>query len=145
MWFSIRSYYLVFTVQGGHLIGQCVFWEIGQSHRTWQTRGCVRVDHESNARSTTCECDHLTIFSVLLNNEPVRSTEIPFCHFFLSRTNSIAHTSLYCQDIRHKKAFLSLKGKRSSYFFRSQENLCFRSQNIFWILSGITGLFTFVF
>ncbi|XP_058971624.2 adhesion G-protein coupled receptor D1-like [Pocillopora verrucosa] len=61
--------------KGGHLIGQCVFWEIGQSHRTWQTRGCVRVDNESNARSTTCECDHLTIFSVLLNNEPIDGGE----------------------------------------------------------------------
>ncbi|XP_027051800.1 adhesion G-protein coupled receptor D1-like [Pocillopora damicornis] len=61
--------------KGGDLIGQCVFWEIGQSHRTWQTRGCMRVDHESNARSTTCECDHLTIFSVLLNNEPIDGGE----------------------------------------------------------------------
>nr|XP_058941693.1 adhesion G protein-coupled receptor L3-like [Pocillopora verrucosa] len=60
------------------LIGQCVFWEIDQSQRTWLTRGCVRVDRESNPRVTTCECDHLTIFAVLLNNKPVKSRHQPY-------------------------------------------------------------------
>ncbi|CAH3042153.1 unnamed protein product [Pocillopora meandrina] len=60
------------------LIGQCVFWEIDQSQRTWLTRGCVRVDRESNSRVTTCECDHLTIFAVLLNNKPVKSRHQPY-------------------------------------------------------------------
>lgn len=60
------------------LIGQCVFWEIDQSQRTWLTRGCVRVDHESNPRVTTCECDHLTIFAVLLSNKPVKPRHQPY-------------------------------------------------------------------
>ncbi|PFX15772.1 putative G-protein coupled receptor 133 [Stylophora pistillata] len=65
-------------------MGQCVFWEIDQSQRKWLTRGCVRVDRESNASSTTCECDHLTIFSVLFNNKPALCTiTATFLHYFL--------------------------------------------------------------
>ncbi|CAH3031300.1 unnamed protein product [Pocillopora meandrina] len=59
--------------QSRNLIGQCVFWEIGRSQRTWLTRGCTRVDHESNAKVTTCECDHLTIFAILMKNKPVQA------------------------------------------------------------------------
>ncbi|CAH3031299.1 unnamed protein product [Pocillopora meandrina] len=81
--------------KGGDLIGQCVFWEIGQSHRTWQTRGCVRVDHESNARSTTCECDHLTIFSVLLNNEPIDGGEQHQPHLGYISTTGCACSLLF--------------------------------------------------
>ena len=58
-------------MQSSDLIGQCVFWEIDQSQRTWLTRGCVSVVRESNSSVTTCDCDHLTIFAVLLNNKPV--------------------------------------------------------------------------
>ncbi|KAM7426751.1 hypothetical protein ABFA07_022004 [Porites harrisoni] len=54
------------------VIGSCVFWQIGLPQRTWLTRGCVRVEHESSARVTTCECDHLTVFAVLMNNKPVK-------------------------------------------------------------------------
>jgi len=61
------------TSKNSDVIGKCVFWEVGLPERTWLTRGCVRVDHESNARVTTCECNHLTIFAVLLNNNPVEA------------------------------------------------------------------------
>ncbi|CAH3014708.1 unnamed protein product, partial [Porites evermanni] len=54
------------------VIGSCVFWQIGLPQRTWLTRGCVRVEHESSARVTTCQCDHLTIFAVLMNNKRVK-------------------------------------------------------------------------
>ncbi|XP_073232145.1 adhesion G protein-coupled receptor L3-like, partial [Porites lutea] len=54
------------------VIGSCVFWQIGLPQRTWLTRGCVRVEHESSERVTTCQCDHLTIFAVLMNNKRVK-------------------------------------------------------------------------
>ena len=73
-------------MQRSDLIGQCVFWEIDQSQRTWLTRGCVHVDRESNPRVTTCECDHLTIFAVLLNNKPVSVIYSLFSPIFWQKT-----------------------------------------------------------
>ena len=64
---------LSFWLQSEDVIGSCVFWQIGLPQRTWLTRGCVRVEHESSARVTTCECDHLTVFAVLMNNKPVKT------------------------------------------------------------------------
>ncbi|XP_068724587.1 adhesion G protein-coupled receptor L4-like isoform X2 [Montipora capricornis] len=61
------------TDKSNDTTGQCVFWEIGLPKRAWLTRGCERVDQESNLRVTTCECNHLTIFAVLLNNKPVEA------------------------------------------------------------------------
>ena len=73
-------------MQRSDLIGQCVFWEIDQSQRTWLTRGCVSVVRESNSSVTTCECDHLTIFAVLLNNKPVSLIYSLFSPIFWQKT-----------------------------------------------------------
>ncbi|XP_078355749.1 adhesion G-protein coupled receptor D1-like, partial [Oculina patagonica] len=69
------------TIKSDDLTEECVFWEIGLSQRTWLTRGCVRVEDESNARMTTCECDHLTIFAVLMNNKPVEARHQPYLKY----------------------------------------------------------------
>ncbi|XP_074616317.1 adhesion G protein-coupled receptor L3-like isoform X2 [Acropora palmata] len=62
-------------------IGQCVFWEIGVTERAWLTRGCSRVERESNSRLTTCECNHLTIFAVLMTNKPVEAHHQSLLHY----------------------------------------------------------------
>ena len=67
--------FIFFLFQTSNNIGQCVFWEIGVTERAWLTRGCSRVERESNSRLTTCECNHLTIFAVLMTNKPVRQSE----------------------------------------------------------------------
>ena len=72
-WYNWSGSKLSFWLQSEDVIGSCVFWQIGLPQRTWLTRGCVRVEHESSARVTTCECDHLTVFAVLMNNKPVKT------------------------------------------------------------------------
>ena len=51
--------------------GKCVFWRPDES-AIWNTSGCRLVPSESNLTTTTCECDHLTIFAALM--DPYDST-----------------------------------------------------------------------
>ena len=91
---------LSFWLQSENVIGSCVFWQIGLPQRTWLTRGCVRVEHESSARVTTCECDHLTVFAVLMNNKPVKKIYCVFsCNYenmSLSLITGLKKKYLYC-------------------------------------------------
>ncbi|XP_068747252.1 adhesion G protein-coupled receptor L4-like [Montipora capricornis] len=50
----------------------CVFWQKGED-AVWKTDGCELVPSESDAKMTTCKCDHLTIFASLM--DPFDSTE----------------------------------------------------------------------
>ncbi|XP_068678794.1 uncharacterized protein [Montipora foliosa] len=49
----------------------CVFWRKGAA-AIWKTSGCELVPSESDAKMTTCKCDHLTIFASLM--DPFDST-----------------------------------------------------------------------
>ncbi|XP_068678749.1 adhesion G protein-coupled receptor B1-like [Montipora foliosa] len=49
----------------------CVFWRKGED-AVWKTSGCELVPSESDAKITTCKCDHLTIFASLM--DPFDST-----------------------------------------------------------------------
>ncbi|XP_068681245.1 adhesion G protein-coupled receptor L4-like isoform X1 [Montipora foliosa] len=49
----------------------CVFWRKGED-AVWKTSGCELVPSESDAKMTTCKCDHLTIFASLM--DPFDST-----------------------------------------------------------------------
>ncbi|XP_068679872.1 adhesion G protein-coupled receptor L4-like isoform X2 [Montipora foliosa] len=49
----------------------CVFWRKGED-AVWKTSGCELVPSESDAKMTTCKCDHLTIFASLM--DPFNST-----------------------------------------------------------------------
>ncbi|XP_074636328.1 uncharacterized protein LOC141894547 isoform X1 [Acropora palmata] len=51
---------------GAALKTTCVFWRPGGSS-LWETRGCKLVPSESDAKKTTCNCDHLTIFASLMD------------------------------------------------------------------------------
>ncbi|KAL8588189.1 hypothetical protein ACOMHN_063585 [Nucella lapillus] len=44
---------------------RCVFWDPAISE--WSSQGCRRVDGQSGARTTTCQCDHLTNFALLMD------------------------------------------------------------------------------
>ena len=105
-WFNVVLYTIVWhRLQSRNLIGQCVFWEIGRSQRTWLTRGCTRVDHESNAKVTTCECDHLTIFAILMKNKPVSSlciSQFLILYFF---TRYVSSLSLWVEGLNRVMAF----------------------------------------
>ncbi|XP_063168804.1 adhesion G-protein coupled receptor G1-like [Candoia aspera] len=52
-----------------NLTPTCVFWDMGSntSHRKWNTSGCEVVQEE---HQTTCLCDHLTFFAVLMVSSP---------------------------------------------------------------------------
>ncbi|XP_068747903.1 uncharacterized protein [Montipora capricornis] len=49
----------------------CVFWRKGEA-AIWKTSGCQLVPSESDAKMTTCKCDHLTIFAAIM--DPFDST-----------------------------------------------------------------------
>ncbi|XP_068678399.1 adhesion G protein-coupled receptor L4-like [Montipora foliosa] len=49
----------------------CVFWQKGED-AVWKTDGCELVPSQSDAKMTTCKCDHLTIFASLM--DPFDST-----------------------------------------------------------------------
>ena len=98
-------------LQSEDVIGSCVFWQIGVSQRKWLTHGCVRVEHESSARVTTCECDHLTVFAVLMNNKPARKL---FCIPLKIRVYEFQFRKQY---VRNKNMYIAV--------FLLQHHLCF--------------------
>ncbi|XP_025110170.1 adhesion G protein-coupled receptor L1-like [Pomacea canaliculata] len=52
----------------------CSFWEISESQMgSWSQEGCRVV--RSNASQTTCECDHMTNFAVLMAVQEVKISE----------------------------------------------------------------------
>lgn len=53
-------------------ITKCVFWNY--STDSWSTKGCYVSKVESNRKQTTCICNHLTNFAVLMD---VSNREIP--------------------------------------------------------------------
>ena len=43
---------------------RCVFWD--EAELTWSSEGCRTVSEESGDTVTTCQCDHLTNFALLM-------------------------------------------------------------------------------
>ena len=86
---------------------QCVYWDYNEN--TWQKDGCRLVlptqsmndnnTNENGVSSVTCECDHLTDFSILLSVvNPVRistNLNLKFCqgiYFFKTPINGDNNT-----------------------------------------------------
>ena len=46
----------------------CVFLNLSSEHKkTWSTEGCSVVSSRTNITTTTCACDHMTLFAVLMD------------------------------------------------------------------------------
>lgn len=54
----------------------CGFWNVTRG--SWDTRGCRLIDF--NREATTCECDHLTSFAVLIDIRPTHDP--PYSEFW---------------------------------------------------------------
>uniref|UniRef100_A0A1A8JPP3 CD97 molecule n=1 Tax=Nothobranchius kuhntae TaxID=321403 RepID=A0A1A8JPP3_NOTKU len=50
--------------QSNGFLHTCVFWDSSEDGGTWSSRGCST--EESNSEYTTCSCDHLSSFAVLM-------------------------------------------------------------------------------
>ncbi|XP_072023702.1 adhesion G protein-coupled receptor L2-like isoform X3 [Amphiura filiformis] len=56
----------------------CAYWQfINRTRGEWSDKGCMLVD--TNKTHTTCECNHLTNFAIIMN---VRGVEISLGHHF---------------------------------------------------------------
>uniref|UniRef100_A0A8C6KIU3 Si:ch211-241f5.3 n=1 Tax=Nothobranchius furzeri TaxID=105023 RepID=A0A8C6KIU3_NOTFU len=58
---KIKMYHLE---QSNGFLHTCVFWDSSEDGGTWSSRGCST--EESNSEYTTCSCDHLSSFAVLM-------------------------------------------------------------------------------
>ncbi|XP_039268924.2 adhesion G protein-coupled receptor L3-like isoform X1 [Styela clava] len=59
-----------------HLPHRCVYWDYSESTNSgnWSDAGCQMI--QNNKSHTTCECDHLTSFAVLVNHAGVTMAPI---------------------------------------------------------------------
>ncbi|XP_028402492.1 adhesion G protein-coupled receptor L3-like [Dendronephthya gigantea] len=47
---------------------KCVFWQPEKANSRWGDEGCRLVRNETTKEVTTCECDHLTLFAVMVES-----------------------------------------------------------------------------
>ena len=65
----------------------CVFLNLSGDHnKGWSTEGCSVVSSRTNSTTTTCACDHMTLFAVLMEASSDTVTKLaiaePCCLFF---------------------------------------------------------------
>lgn len=98
--------------QGYHSL--CSFWSISESGLgAWSQDGCRVM--RSNANQTTCECDHMTNFAVLM---AIQEVEISDTHLSLLRLSTIVGCVISCLCLLASwitfTCFTSLQGERNS-------------------------------
>ncbi|KAI8774065.1 latrophilin-1, partial [Biomphalaria glabrata] len=56
----------------------CSFWNVsqGEAGGFWSQEGCLRVESLSNMSHTTCQCDHMTSFAILLDVHGLKVNEV---------------------------------------------------------------------
>lgn len=45
-----------------------MFWRPEEANSQWSDEGCRLVTNETTKDVTTCECDHLTLFAVMVES-----------------------------------------------------------------------------
>ena len=50
-----------------------MFWQPEIAGSVWSDEGCRLVPEQTTKFVTTCECDHLTLFAVMVEGKTVRS------------------------------------------------------------------------
>lgn len=54
------------TIAGSKRV--CVFLNLSSElNKAWSTEGCSVVSSRTNSTTTTCACDHMTLFAVLMD------------------------------------------------------------------------------
>ncbi|BFY99738.1 hypothetical protein BsWGS_02778 [Bradybaena similaris] len=93
----------------------CSFWNVSQQTQLgfWSQEGCRIV--RTNKSHTTCECDHMTNFAILLN---VHNLEVSKTHESLLRLVTIIGCVISCVSLLASwvtfQCFTSLQGERNS-------------------------------
>ena len=94
----------------------CVFLNLsGNRKEAWSTEGCSVVSSRTNSTTTTCACDHMTLFAVLMeaSSDTVNRPAIaePCYLFFQYLVTKAIQTD---QSQRKHKQRVSSAGKRTS-------------------------------
>uniref|UniRef100_A0A2C9KAD0 GAIN-B domain-containing protein n=1 Tax=Biomphalaria glabrata TaxID=6526 RepID=A0A2C9KAD0_BIOGL len=59
-------------------IALCSFWNIsnGESAGFWSQDGCQVVASQSHKNHTTCQCDHMTSFAIMLDTDNLKLASV---------------------------------------------------------------------
>uniref|UniRef100_A0A2C9LDS9 GAIN-B domain-containing protein n=1 Tax=Biomphalaria glabrata TaxID=6526 RepID=A0A2C9LDS9_BIOGL len=95
----------------------CSFWNVsqGEAGGFWSQEGCLRVESLSNMSHTTCQCDHMTSFAILLDVHGLKVNEV---HESLLNLVTIIGCVISCTALLASwvtfQCFSSLQGERNS-------------------------------